>query len=98
MDDQFSFRRAFAREQIYFRTILIALLFIAFILRLGAVSFGIPQSFYGDELVSVVGGFKILQSGSLWGNSFLYIPPLFSYILAPFFGVAGVAGIDRKSV
>ncbi|KKU52329.1 MAG: Glycosyl transferase family 39 [Parcubacteria group bacterium GW2011_GWA2_47_10] len=93
MDDQFSFRRAFAREQIYFRTILIALLFIAFILRLGAVSFGIPQSFYGDELVSVVGGFKILQSGSLWGNSFLYIPPLFSYILAPFFGVAGVAGI-----
>lgn len=72
---------------------LTAILILAFLVRLGAVNFGLPQSLFGDELVSVAGAFRLLDDYSVWGNKFLYIPPLFSYILAPIFGVLGALGV-----
>src|SRR3989338_1482369 len=71
----------------------IAIIAIAFLLRLGAVMYGLPQSFGADELVSVLGAFTILERGHLFGTDLVYLPPLFSYILTPFFGAFGVFGM-----
>ncbi len=62
-------------------------------LRLAALTFGLPQTVFADELVSVVGAFRLLSDYSLVHNTFLYIPPLFAYILAPVFALFGVLGI-----
>src|SRR3989344_3835004 len=66
---------------------------ISFLLRLAALTYGIPQSFGADEIVSVLGALKILEGGHLWGSSLLYIPPLFSYMMAPLIGAFGLFGM-----
>src|SRR3990167_9924914 len=67
---------------------------IAFILYLGAASYGLPQAFFGDELVSVAAGFSLLAQKTLRANfDFYYLPPLLSYLLAPTYALIGVVGI-----
>ena len=67
---------------------------IAFILYLGAASYGLPQAFFGDELVSVAAGFSLLAQKTLRANfDFYYLPPLLSYLLAPAYVLIGVVGI-----
>src|SRR3989338_1635206 len=67
---------------------------IAFILYLGAASYGLPQAFFGDELVSVAAGFSLLAQKTLRANfDFYYLPPLLSYLLAPTYALIGAVGI-----
>lgn len=62
-------------------------------LYLGAVAYGLPQSFFGDELVSLAAGFSLLAAKTIRADfPFYYLPPLFSYLVAPIYGAVGLAG------
>lgn len=72
---------------------MLILIIPAFLIRLAAVNYGLPQSFFGDELVQVAAGFTMLAEKTVRPNfSFYYLPPLFSYILTPIYALIGVAG------
>lgn len=76
------------------KIILFSILAFAFLFRLTGVSHGLPQDFFGDELVHINAAFNLLEQKTLRANfDFLYVPPLLSYILAPIFGLYGVIGI-----
>ena len=74
--------------------ILYAILVSAFLLRLSALFFGLPYTdVFGDEIVHTVQAFKMMDARSLmipFGDSFL--PPLFSFMLMPVFGLIGILG------
>ncbi len=75
-------------------TLLWGLLVIAFVLRIGALTYGLPQSFFGDELVHVAASFTMIGEKAFRPNfSFYYLPPLFSYLLTPFFLIYGAGAI-----
>jgi hypothetical protein len=74
--------------------LLYAILIGAFLLRLSALFFGLPYTdVFGDEIVHTVQAFKMMDARSLiipFGDSFL--PPLFSFMLMPIFGLIGIFG------
>ncbi len=68
----------------------------ALLLRLAAIVFGLPQSdVFGDELNHTIIAFKMLEAKSPWLSFDVqaYLPPLFSYLLAPIFGLIGLVGL-----
>ncbi len=76
------------------KILLILILAFAFLFRLTGVNHGLPQDFFGDELVHINAAFNLLEQRTLRANfDFAYVPPLLSYILAPIFGFCGVIGI-----
>lgn len=76
------------------KILLISILVFAFLFRLIGVNHGLPQDFFGDELPHVNAAFNLLEQKTLRANfDFLYWAPLFSYILAPVFGLYGALGI-----
>ncbi len=74
---------------------IILILVTAFIIRLGAVDYGLPHLLaFGDEIVHIAAGFNLLAQKTLRANfNFYYVPPLFSYLLAPIFSLIGLFGI-----
>lgn len=84
----------------YFRAnsnniIIILIITAAFLIRLGALNFGLPNVLsFGDEIVHIAAAFNMLEEQTLRANfDFYYVPPLISYILAPIFGFIGFLGI-----
>ena len=76
------------------KILLISILAFAFLFRLIGVNHGLPQDFFGDELPHINAAFNLLEQKTLRANfDFLYWAPLFSYILAPIFGLYGALGI-----
>lgn len=74
---------------------IVLILTVAFLLRMGAVDYGLPHfTAFGDELVHIAAGFNLLAQKTLRANfDFYYLPPLFSYLLAPIFVLIGGIGI-----
>jgi len=75
--------------------VIILIIVVAFLIRLGALSFGLPNVLsFGDEIVHIAAAFNMLQEKTLRANfGFYYVPPLMSYLLAPLFGLIGFLGI-----
>ena len=68
----------------------------AFLIRLSGLFFGLPQAdVFGDEIVHTIIAFKILDAKSLiLPFEFKhYLPPLYSYMLIPVYGLIGVLGM-----
>lgn len=74
---------------------IILILAFAFLLRLGAVNFGLPyHESFSEELVITATAFKMLAEKSLRADfSFNYLPPLMAYLLTPVFALIGLLGI-----
>lgn len=78
----------------FFYFTFVGVIAIAFVLYLGATTYGLPHALFGDELVSVAAGFSLLAQKTLRANfDFYYLPPLLSYLLAPIYAIIGVVGI-----
>jgi len=70
------------------------MLLIALALRLGGITYGIPQDIFSDEFVHVATSFKMLADKTLRITFDLaYVPPLFAYILTPIFISVGAVGL-----
>lgn len=79
------------REKILLMIILAAAVF----LRLAAVDFGLPyHESFGDEIVHIIAGFRMLADKSFRADyDFYYLPPLLAYLSAPIFALIGLFGI-----
>lgn len=75
--------------------IIILILLAAFLLRIGALNYGLPGfAAFGDEIVHIAAGFNLLAQKTLRANfDFYYVPPLMAYLLAPIFALMGVFGV-----
>ncbi|MDD2753538.1 MAG: phospholipid carrier-dependent glycosyltransferase [Candidatus Portnoybacteria bacterium] len=68
----------------------------ALLIRLASLFFALPYSdVFGDELNNTIIAFKILENHSLILTPEMggYLPPLYSYLLAPIYGLIGFLGI-----
>ncbi len=83
------------RARIENMKIIYVILAAAFLLRMASLAFGLPIEVFGDELSNVIIAFKVLAAKSpvIPPEAEAFLPPLFSYILAPIFGLLGVLGI-----
>ena len=62
--------------------------------RFVGIFYGLGHDFFGDSFAHVVAAFKMLEERTMNASfSFYYLPPLMSYILAPFYVIWGVLGI-----
>ncbi len=71
-----------------------ALMALGFLLRLGAVTYGLPFDVFGDEFVHVATALSFLNGMTLVASqSFSYVPSFMALMLAPFFVLYGGIGI-----
>ena len=62
--------------------------------RFIGVFYNLGHDFFGDSFVHVVAAFKMFEEKTINATfDFYYLPPLMSYIIAPFFAVFGVTGM-----
>lgn len=77
-----------------YKYLFIAVLVVAFLIRLSAITYGLPFAVFGDEIIQVSSAFNLLEQHTLRPNFPLYyLPPLFSYLLAPCYALYGVLGM-----
>ena len=79
-----------------FKNPIFYIILFALLLRLSSVFFALPYAdVFGDELPHTITTFKILNAKSLilpfeFNH---YLPPLYSYLLLPIYGLIGVLGL-----
>ncbi|MDD5032886.1 MAG: glycosyltransferase family 39 protein [Candidatus Pacebacteria bacterium] len=78
------------------KILLISILAFAFFLRISGMFFGLLSGdVYGDEIGNTIAAFKIMEAKSpvfVFGMK-NYLPPLFSYLLVPAYGLIGIFGM-----
>lgn len=72
--------------------IVLAIIVVALIIRLLAVTYGLPLQLFNDEYIQVASSLKMLDAKTLF-LPFSYLPSLGAYLLMPFILAQGLAGM-----
>lgn len=69
---------------------ILTIVFVAFVLRIDGIEFGLPDLFHQDEPMMVNNALKI--GGGDWNTGYFVIPPVVSYLLFLAYGIFYVLG------